>query len=106
MPMPLHFQPRPDAVRAFLDAQSNLDFSYAAVGATATAPPAGYVVDHTRVRIGAGERAFDAARAALERWDQFRLGWVEAFPADDATIRPGGAVAVVARTFGAWWLNA
>ena len=45
------------------------------------------------------------ARAALERWEHFRLGWVEALPADD-TIQPGATVAVVARTFGVWWLNA
>lgn len=102
---PQFTRPPPQTVRAFLDAQSGLAFTYPAVGATATAPPAGYVVDHTRVRVGEGERAFEAARAALRCWDHFRLGWVEAIPAEDA-IRAGAVVAVVARTLGVWWLNA
>jgi uncharacterized protein (UPF0548 family) len=98
-------KPSPDAVQAFLASQAGLDFSYAAVGATAGTPPAGYVVDHTRVRVSEGERGFNDGLAALGRWDHFRLGWVEAMPADDA-IRVGGMVAVLARTFGVWWLNA
>lgn len=104
--MPRLSRPSPAVVRAFLDTQSALGFTYSAVGATATGPPDGYVVDHTRVRVGDGERAFAAARAGLIRWDHFRLGWVGAFPADADDIRIGGVVAVVARTFGVWWLNA
>jgi uncharacterized protein (UPF0548 family) len=45
------------------------------------------------------------ARAALEGWRQFDLGWVEAWP-KVTPIRPGEAVAVVARAAGLWWLNA
>jgi uncharacterized protein (UPF0548 family) len=55
--------------------------------------------------LGAGERVFQAARAALERWEQFRLGWVEAVP-PDTPIKTGAVVAVVARAAGLWWLNA
>ena len=62
-------------------------------------------MDHTRVRVGNGERAFEVARAALARWEHFRLGWVEAHPATDG-IRVGAMVAVVARAFGLSWLNA
>ena len=44
-------------------------------------------------------------RPRLCRWDQFRLGWVEAYsPA--VTIEPGDPVAVIARMAGLWWLNA
>lgn len=32
-----------------------LDFTYSPVGATAHSPPAGYVVDRTRIELGAGE---------------------------------------------------
>jgi uncharacterized protein (UPF0548 family) len=103
--MPLLRKPSSNVVRSFLASQANLDFSYPAVGATAATPPAGYVVDRTRVRVGAGERAFDAGVAALCRWEHFRLGWVEAIPAEDA-IRAGAVVAVLARTFYIWWLNA
>jgi uncharacterized protein (UPF0548 family) len=98
-------RPAPDAVWAFLTAQSRLDLTYRAVGATAALPPVGYVVDHTRVELGAGERVFRAARTALERWQQFRLGWVEAMP-EDTPIREGEVVAILARSAGLWWLNA
>ena len=76
---------RPTAtIRDFLAAQAKLDFTYPAVGATAATPPPGYAVDHTRIKLGEGEAVFRAARAALGRWDQFRLGWVEAWPPGDA----------------------
>jgi len=41
-----------ETVLAFLASQSGLDLSYPEVGATATQPPSGYAVDHTRVRLG------------------------------------------------------
>jgi uncharacterized protein (UPF0548 family) len=92
-------------LRDFLAAQSKLALTYAAVGATATVPPAGYVADHTRIRLGTGEKTLAAARAALEHWEQFRLGWVEVWP-PEAPIQPGQVVGVIARLFGLWWLNA
>jgi uncharacterized protein (UPF0548 family) len=98
-------KPTQEAIRAFLDAQGRLDLTYRAVGATAAAPPPGYVVDHTRIRLGEGEAVYDAARSALQRWAQFRLGRVEARPGD-TPIREGQAVAVLAHSFGLWWLNA
>ena len=75
-------RPTAEAIRAFLTSQARLDLTYSAVGATTTNPPAGYVVDHTRMRLGAGEKVFAAAKEALERWQQFRLGWLEASPED------------------------
>jgi uncharacterized protein (UPF0548 family) len=62
-------------------------------------------VDHTRVKLGDGETVFTAARAALERWEHFGLGWVEACPAD-TPLKAGAVVAVIARVFGLWWVNA
>ena len=73
-------RPSSETIRAFLASQSELDFTYAAVGATASVPPAGYAVDHTRIKLGEGEEVFTRAKAALGRWEQFRLGWVEAWP--------------------------
>jgi len=98
-------KPSPADVQAFLDAQAKLGLSYTAVGATAGIPPAGYDVDHARVRLGDGEDIFRAARAALCHWEHFRLGWVEAWPTD-TPIREGEVVAVLARVLGLWWLNA
>jgi uncharacterized protein (UPF0548 family) len=98
-------RPRAETIQASLAAQARLDPTYPAVGATATTPPAGYVVDHTRSKLGAGEKDFAAAKAALERWQQFRLGWLEANP-EDTPIKEGQVVAILARSLGLWWLNA
>src|ERR1700761_6128402 len=98
-------RPSDATLRDFLAAQAKFDFTYPEVGATATTPPAGYVVDHTRIRLGQGEAVFRAARAALEGWRQFDLGWVGAWP-PETPIRAGEVVAVVARAIGLWWLNA
>ncbi len=81
-------------------------FTYAAVGATASLPPAGYVVDHTRIKLGEGEEVFTRAKAALramgavppglgggmaaQRHDRGRRGRGESLPA----------------SLGLWWLNA
>jgi uncharacterized protein (UPF0548 family) len=98
-------RPTMETIQAFLAAQAGLNLTYAAVGATATNPPAGYVVDHTRIRLGEGEKVFAAAKTALERWQQFRLGWLEATP-EDTPIKEGQVVAILARSIGLWWLNA
>jgi uncharacterized protein (UPF0548 family) len=98
-------KPTTEMIQAFMEAQARLDLTYSAVGATTTNPPAGYVVDHTRIRLGEGEKAFAAAKDALERWQQFRLGWLEASP-EDTPIKEGQVVAILARSIGMWWLNA
>jgi uncharacterized protein (UPF0548 family) len=98
-------RPSAASVREFLAAHAKLDFTYTAVGATASLPPTGYVVDHTRIKLGEGEEVFTRAKAALGRWEQFRLGWVEAWP-PATPIRAGEVVAVVARRVGLWWLSA
>ncbi len=98
-------KPPVDAVRRFLEAQKELPFTYEAVGATAGTPPAGYVVDRTRIKLGEGEAVFQSAKAALRRWEQFRLGWVDAWPSD-TPIQAGEVVAVMGRAIGVWWLNA
>jgi uncharacterized protein (UPF0548 family) len=98
-------KPSQDMISSFLAAQAKLDFTYPAGGATASLPPAGFVVDHTRGELGRGPEVFKAARAALRRWEHFRLGWVEALP-PDTPLEPGRLVAVLARLAGCWWLNA
>ncbi len=98
-------KPSAERLREFLAAQSKLDFTYSAVGATAAVPPAGYVVDRTRTKLGEGAGTFAAAKDALRRWEHFRLGWVETWP-PNTPIQAGQVVAVIARLFGLWWLNA
>jgi uncharacterized protein (UPF0548 family) len=98
-------KPPPSVLDEFRAKQATLDFTYPAVGATALTPPSSYVVDRTRIRLGDGEDVFRAAGSALGRWEQFRLGWVEAFPAV-TPLQVGEVVAVVARVLGVWWVNA
>jgi uncharacterized protein (UPF0548 family) len=98
-------KPSAERLRDFLAAQSKLNLTYPAVGATAAAPPAGYVVDRTRIKLGEGAGTFALAQAALGRWEHFRLGWVETWP-PETPIQAGQVVGVIARLFGVWWLNA
>jgi uncharacterized protein (UPF0548 family) len=106
MEMMLSFQkPNAESIRPFLTAQARLPYSYQAVGASARTPPDGYVVDHTRIKLGEGESVFHSAIAALRQWEQFHLGWVEAW-SPDTPIQPGEVVAVMGWAIGLWWLNA
>ncbi len=97
-------KPSVETLRRVLAEQSALDFSYSAVGATATIPPAGYAVDRTRITLGQGEEVFHQAKAALQRWEQFKLGWVDAW-SPDTPIQTGEVIAVMGRAIGLWWLN-
>ena len=98
-------RPSEATVRDFLTAKAKFDFTYPEVGATATVPPPDYDVDHTRLKLGEDEGVFIKAKAALMRWDQFRLGWVEAWP-PESPIRAGEVVGSVVHCLGLWWLNA
>ena len=93
--MPLSLFPR----------QSSLPFTYPEVGATNTTPPAGYKVDHNRIQLGTGEAAFKTGVEALKNWRHFDLGWVTIVPRG-VPIEVGATVAVKARAFGTWSLNA
>jgi uncharacterized protein (UPF0548 family) len=100
-------KPTPATLRRVIAEQSALSFTYPEVGATANgaAIPEGYVVDHTRIELGQGPDVFARAKAALEHWKQFDLGWLEAYP-NDTFLRKGETVVVVARAGGLWWINA
>lgn len=97
-------KPCADILSQFVAEQSALDFSYSGVGATAETPPVGYVVDRTRIELGAGESVFEAAKSALQRWQQFHLGWVEAW-SPETPLEVGQTVAVMGWAVGFWWLN-
>jgi uncharacterized protein (UPF0548 family) len=98
---------RPSALRiaAFLAAQENAPFSYAEVGATRGVPPPHYTVDHNRIRLGFGIEVFERATAALRRWRMLSLGWATVHPPETAIVA-GRTVAVIARHYGFWSLNA
>src|SRR5215468_4457722 len=92
-------------IRAFIAAQARLPFSYPDVGVTRGRAPAGYTVDHNRIELGHGPKAFERAVSALRRWQMFAIDGVKlCWP--DAPITPGTTVAVVARAAGVWAVNA
>ena len=89
-------QPSDKEITAFLQSQADLPFSYAAVGATQTTPPAGYGIDHNRICLGRGADVYQQACAALERWEMFNLGWVRlCWPT--TSITSGATVGVIAQ---------
>ena len=100
----LRKRPSDGDIARFLDRASMSALSYAPEGLSQLSPP-GYKVDDYRVLIGAGSDALQLARAALDSWEPFRLGWVEFFPSAPSP-EPGAAVAVLVRHLGFWSLNA
>src|SRR3954451_22988088 len=89
-------RPTEARIRSYLQRRGGRPCSYPHVGATLGEPPPGYVVDHHRLRLGAGPHAFDRARAALRDWAMFRVGWAEVWPARPP-IEAGTVVALLAR---------
>lgn len=98
-------QPSPEAISQFVSSQRELPFSYAEVGATGRELPAGYIVDHNRIKLGTGKEVYDRAVAALQNWKQFDLGWVRMVP-PETPIEVGAVVAILTNHFGFWSLNA
>ena len=102
-------KPSEEIVRQFIASQQELPFSYPGVGASQDNPQhqprAGFTVDHNRIKLGAGQETYERARAALQSWKQFDLGWVTVRPSK-RPLEVGRTVAVQARVFGLWWLNA
>lgn len=98
-------EPSDDDAARFVASQRDLPFTYPEVGATNTTPPAGYTVDHNRTQLGSGEATYRSAVEALKHWRQFDLGWVVIAPRG-VPVEVGATVAVKARAFGTWSLNA
>ena len=98
-------KPSPETMQRFLAEQRKCEFTYSAIGGIERTPPAGFVIDHTRVRLGDGEKVFNEARATLTRWGHFQLGWVESSSCD-IPLEQGQVVGVLAKVFGVWCLNA
>lgn len=98
-------KPSEKFIRKFLEGQQPLPFSYPEVGSSRTGTPVGYDNDHNRILLGKGQATFEAARAALQRWQMFPANWAVIEPRD-TPIQEGKTVAVLFRVFGLWWLNA
>lgn len=64
----------------------------------------GFAHDLCHCEIGKGKRAFEAARTAMQKWDQFNLGWVRVInPYPEISV--GELVAVEAHTAHLWSIN-
>lgn len=98
-------KPTAEVVRQFISSQQGLPFSYSQVGWTQGKPPSGYTIDHNRIKLGEGSETYHRAVAALRSWKQFDLGWVTIVP-PDTPLEVGATVAVQAKAFGFWSLNA
>jgi uncharacterized protein (UPF0548 family) len=97
--------PSDQRIRSFISAQQQSQLSYNPSGLTRDSLPAGYNVDHNRVRLGTGVECFNAAVAAITQWKMFDLGWVR-LCWDDTPIEPGANVAIVVHHLGFWSINA
>jgi uncharacterized protein (UPF0548 family) len=98
-------EPSEQDIASFISSQRSLEFTYPEVGATNSTLPDGYTIDHNQIQLGQGEATFKHACEALKQWQQFELGWVTIVPRGVA-IEVGAVVAVKARAFGTWSLNA
>jgi uncharacterized protein (UPF0548 family) len=102
-------RPKQSSISLLLERARNLPGSYGVALNTQCGPeehhiPKGYDRDHTRTTIGHGAAAFDAAREAFRRWQQFDLGWVRvANP--EAKIEQDEIVAGEAHALGLWSVN-
>lgn len=98
-------QPTSTDIQQFLTAQQTLAHSYREVGATRHLPPAGYDIDHSRIHLGTGRATFTHAQNALRRWEMFNLSWLSLYE-PTAPIVEGTTVAVVAKVWSLWIMNA
>jgi len=98
-------EPSEQDVASFILSQRDQTLTYAEIGATNATPPAGYNIDHNRIQLGHGEVIYKRAVEALKAWRHFDLGWVTIVPRG-VPIEVGAVVAVKARAFGTWSLNA
>jgi uncharacterized protein (UPF0548 family) len=98
-------KPTNKIIKEFLTSQLNSTLSYREVGATRNGAPKGFIVDHNRIKLGEGPNTFQLAKNAIRKWEMFNIGWVELlWP--DTPIEVGATVAVLAKHFGSWSLNA
>ena len=100
--------PSEEQIRRFISSQREQPFSYPEVGASRHGDVErveGYTIDRHRVKLGLGENTFERAVDALRKWKHFCLGWVRIVP-PDTPVEVGATVAVLAKLFALWSLNA
>ncbi len=97
-------RPNDEAIRELLSKEKHRPFSFSPANFQTAIFPAGSKIDHHRVRLGTGGRAFEQGAQAIQRWQMFNIGWLQlCWP--HAPIEPGSTVGVLAHHFGFWSLN-
>ena len=94
-------KPRESSIRSLLAERSAMTYSYPQVGATRSAPPAGWRINHLRLKAGSGRAKFDALAEALFSWKLLAIDGLVVFPSAPA-LQPGTDVAILSRHFGIW----
>ncbi len=102
-------RPTDAEINRFIAEQGQAEYSYAEVGVTRDvdlrSAPDGYTLDHNRIQLGKGLEVYSRALTALHAWRMFETDLTEIHPAG-APVRVGQTVAVLARHFSFWSLNA
>ena len=87
-------------IERFLNEREADTFSYPEVGGTRHEPyPAGYNIDHNRIRLGDGLEDFERAKAAIREWQMFKVPGLDLIHSD-TPIEVGRNVALHARHLG------
>ena len=99
-------RPSNTRIQSFLNQQETASFSYPGVGVSQGChAPAGYVVDHNRVRLGIGNEVWDRGKQAIQQWKMFDMPWVQlCWP--NAPVELKSTVGIAIRHYGFWSLNA
>ena len=93
-------------IRDFLEVERDARLSYPEVGATKDGTvPQGYRRLQHRVTLGKGEEVYARAIRALYDWTMYTAGPVELYPRK-LPVTKGATVAILARHFGFYSLNA
>jgi uncharacterized protein (UPF0548 family) len=99
-------RPSDAQLRAFLETEREARLSYPEVGATQGGTvPQGYRRLQHRVTLGKGEEVYARAIRALYDWTMYTAGPVELYPRK-LPVTKGATVAILARHFGFYSLNA
>ncbi len=99
-------KPKHQSIQKNLDQQSEKKFSYLEIGATRDEKkiPNSYTVYHNCIQLGEGLDCFKKAKAALQNWEMFKLGWVELCWPQTQIIK-GATVGILVNALGLWSLN-
>jgi uncharacterized protein (UPF0548 family) len=97
--------PSKATIERFLVQARESPFTYSEIGATRGLIPPLYTTDHNRVRLGSESRDWGRAVGALQLWKMFDTDWVSLYHRS-TPIATGENVAILARYFNCYWLNA